>query len=153
MGHTVKAIPDGYHRVTASLVVNDAAKAIEFYARAFGAQELFRMPGPGGTIVHAELQIGDSRIMLADETPGMTGPSPKTLKGTTVGLFGYVPDVDAAAKRAVSAGATEKMPVTNMFWGDRYGVLVDPFGHEWHLATHVEDVSPEEMQNRMAAMG
>ena len=104
----VKAVPEGYHRVTAYLVVNDAAKAIEFYGRAFGAQELFRMPGPNGSVMHAELQIGDSRVMLADEAPGMTGPSPRTLKGTAVTLFGYVPDVDAAAKKAVSAGATQR---------------------------------------------
>jgi PhnB protein len=130
-------------------MVKDAAAAIEFYKRAFGAEEVERMPGPGGKgVMHAEIKIGDSRIMLSDEFPGTGCSSPQTLGGTTCQLFLYVPDVDSAYQRAVSAGATATMPVADMFWGDRYGKLSDPFGHQWGLATHKEDVSPSELKRR-----
>ncbi|HUB79432.1 MAG TPA: VOC family protein [Bryobacteraceae bacterium] len=151
MSSHVQPIPHGYHAVTPYLVVNDAAKAIEFYKRAFGAKELSRMQGPPGKIGHAELQIGDSIIMLADEMPQMDTKSPQALGGTTAGLFLYVQDVDAAFQKAVGAGAKETMPLADMFWGDRYGRLMDPFGHSWSIATHKEDVAPEEMEKRMHA--
>lgn len=154
MAGTVKPIPEGYHTVTPYLVVKGAADAIDYYKRAFGAVERARMPGPEGLIMHAELQIGDSLVMLSDETPNMGNRSPKTLGGTTVSVFLYVDDVDAVHQRALDAGGTQKMAVSDMFWGDRFGTLVDPFGHEWGIATHVEDVTPEEMGRRAAqAMG
>jgi len=144
-----KPIPDGCHSVTPYVMVKDAAAAIEFYKRAFGAEEVERMPGPGGKgVMHAEIKIGDSLIMLSDEFPGTDCSSPQTLGGTTCQLFLYVPDVDSAYQRAVSAGATATMPVADMFWGDRYGKLPDPFGHQWGLATHKEDVSPSELKRR-----
>jgi PhnB protein len=143
-----KNIPDGYHTVTPALTVRNGAEAIEFYKRAFGAQELMRMHGPDGKIMHAEIQVGDSRIMLGDETPDMDCLSPVTRGGTTSSLYLYVPDVDAAFQRAVSAGAKVVMPVTDMFWGDRFGQLEDPSGHRWGLATHVEDPAPEEIARR-----
>ncbi len=147
-----KTTPEGHHSVTPYLAVKDAAKAIEFYKRAFGAQEVARMAGPGGHgIMHAEIRIGDSLLMLSDEFPGAGCASPQSLGGTTCQLFFYVPDVDAAFKRAVAAGATSRMPVSDMFWGDRYGKLTDPFGHEWGLATHKEDVAPQEMKKRAEA--
>lgn len=149
---TVKPIPDGYHTVTPHLAVRDAAKAIEFYAKAFGAEELFRMPGPGGVVMHAEVRIGDSIVMLGEEAPEMGASSPQTIGGSPVSLLVYVKDVDASFARAGEAGCTPQMPPTDMFWGDRYGKLKDPFGHNWALATHKEDVSPEEMAKRMAAM-
>jgi len=149
----VNPIPDGYHTVTPHLAVRDAAKAIEFYARAFGAEERFRMPGPGGVVMHAELNIGDSIVMLGEEAPEMGASSPQTIGGSPVNLLIYVKDVDASFARANKAGCSVQMPPTDMFWGDRYGKLVDPFGHHWALATHKEDVSPEEMATRMAAMG
>jgi PhnB protein len=150
-------IPEGYHTVSAYLAVEDAARAIEFYKQAFGAQELVRMDAPGGKIGHAELGIGDSRIMLSDPFPqGSTRP-PKELGGASAGLFMYVEDVDALVKQAVDAGATVTMEVADQFWGDRFGTITDPFGHIWSIATHVEDVPPEEMAERakqaMAAMG
>lgn len=148
----VSYIPDGYHTVTPHLAVRNAAKALEFYAKAFGAEELFRMPGPGGVIMHAEMRIGDSNIMLGEEDPQRGATSPQTIGGSPVGLLIYVKDVDASFARAEKAGCTVQMPPTDMFWGDRYGKLVDPFGHHWSLATHKEDVSPEEMAKRMAAM-
>jgi uncharacterized glyoxalase superfamily protein PhnB len=148
----VKSIPDGYHTITPHLAVRDAAKAILFYAKAFGAEELFRMPGPGGTVMHAELKIGDSIVMLGEEAPQMGASSPQTIGGSPVSLLIYVKDVDASFARADKAGCTVQMPLTDMFWGDRYGKLLDPFGHHWALATHKEDVSPEEMAKRMAAM-
>lgn len=151
MTKKVKAVPDGYHTATAYLTIRGAAAAIEFYQRAFGAKELFRMPGPDGKIMHAEITIGDSRIMLADESSANESQSPQTLKGTTSGLFLYVEDVDTAFKQAVKAGAKETMPLQNMFWGDRFGKVVDPFGHRWMLASHVEDVSPAQMEEKMAA--
>jgi PhnB protein len=143
----VNPIPNGYHVVTPYLTIQGAGEAIDFYKRAFGAVEVARMATPDGKIMHAELQIGDSFIMLGDENP-QYNRSPKSLGGTAVGLHLYVPDVDAAFARAVGAGATPKMPPTDMFWGDRFGKLTDPYGHEWSLATHKEDVGPEEMRRR-----
>jgi PhnB protein len=147
-----KPIPEGYHSITPYLVVKDAAQAIDFYKRAFGAHEVERMPGPGGSgVMHAEIAIGDSRVMLSDEFPGAGVASPQSLGGTTCQLHIYVPDVDSAYQQAISAGATSIMPVTDMFWGDRYGKLSDPFGHQWGLATHKEDVSSQEMKKRSEA--
>ena len=148
----VRPTPKGYHTATPYLVVRGAAQAIEFYKRAFGAEELARMPAPDGrTVMHAELKIGDSIVMLADESPGMGCRSPESLGGSTASLHLYVKDVDAAFKRALAAGAQARMPVADMFWGDRYGKVADPFGHEWGLATHKEDLSPEEIGRRAAA--
>jgi PhnB protein len=152
MSRASRYIPEGYHSVTPYIVVDGADRAIDFYRRAFGAEELVRMPGPGGKISHAEIRIGDSMVMLADPVPGTTLVPPSTLGGTTASLMIYVPDVDATYRRAVSAGATARQEPADMFWGDRFGKLADPFGHEWMLATHVEDVAPEEMERRMAAM-
>ena len=148
----VKPIPDGYHSITPYLVVDDAKAAIDFYARAFGATEKFRLP-MGDRIGHAELQVGDSVVMLADEFPDMGHLGPRSRGGTTVSLLHYVDDVDSAFQTAIEAGASEKRPVENQFWGDRMGTLVDPFGHMWSLATTVEEVSPEEMQRRMEQFG
>ena len=145
----VKPVPEGYHSVTPYLVVRGASKAIDFYKQAFGAKELSRVPGPGGSIVHAEIQIGDSRLMLADENLEQGARSPQALKGTPVNIFLYVPDVDAIHQQAVKAGATSTAPPSNMFWGDRHAEVSDPFGHHWSLATHVEDVSPEEINQRL----
>jgi len=152
-----KPIPDGYRTVTPYLTVRNAADAIEFYTRAFGAQEVERMSGPDNkSIMHAELKIGDSIVMLSDEFPQGGTRAPQSLGGSTGSLFLYVPDVDAAFKRALDAGATVAMPLADMFWGDRFGKVSDPFGHVWGLATHKEDVTPEEMKKRgqafMAAM-
>lgn len=145
----VQPIPAGYHTLTPYLIVRGAAHAIEFYRRAFGAEEVCRLPGPDGfSIGHAEIKIGDSHVMLADEDPQYGTKAPPSSGGTSVSLHMYVADVDAAFQRAVDAGATARMPPTDMFWGDRYGKLVDPFGHEWGLATHKEDVTPEEMARR-----
>jgi PhnB protein len=143
-----KPIPEGYHSATPYLTVNDAARAIDFYKRAFNAQEIMRMDGPPGKIAHAELQIGDSKLMLSDEMPGGSCRSPQSVGGTTAGVFLYVQDVDSIFKQAVSAGAKAEMPPADMFWGDRFGKLVDPFGHSWSLATHIEDVAPAEMAKR-----
>jgi PhnB protein len=143
-----KPIPDGYRTVTPYLTVNDAAKAIDFYKKAFDAIEVHRMQGPQGKIGHAELKIGDSLVMLADEMPGMETRSPQSVGGTTGMLFLYVKDVDAAFKKATDAGAKATQPPTDMFWGDRYGKLTDPFGQAWSLATHIEDVAPDEMERR-----
>ncbi len=148
----VQPIPDGYHTVTPYLIVKDAAAALDFYQRALGAMERVRMPGPEGKIMHAEIQVGDSMIMLADEFPGMGAVSPQTIGGTAVGLCLYIKDVDARFQQAVAAGAKVERPLQNQFYGDRSGTIIDPFGHKWTLATHVEDVTPEEMQRRMAAM-
>lgn len=144
----VKPIPVGYHTVTPGLTVKDGTRAIDFYKRAFEAQERFRMEGPPGKIGHAELQIGDSMIMLSDEMPGNNNRSPQSLGGTSVNIFLYVKDVDASFKQAVAAGAKADMPPADMFWGDRFGKLTDPFGHSWSMATHKEDVAPEEMKKR-----
>ncbi len=153
----VQPIPEGYHSVIPALAIDGAADAIEFYKRAFGATERYRMPGPEGRIAHAELQIGDSVVMLSDPFPQSSVKSPTALGGTTVGIFVYVEDVDAVFRQAVDAGATVTMELENQFWGDRYGSLTDPYGHHWSLATHVEDVPPDEMEERakqaMAAMG
>ena len=148
MPNQVQPIPQGYHSVTPYLVVNDAAQAIDFYRRAFGAKEMVRMDGPPGKIAHAELKIGDSMIMLSDEMPGGGCRSPKSLGGSTVNIFLYVEKVDNVFNQAASAGAKVDMPPTDMFWGDRYGKLTDPFGHSWSVATHQEDVAPEEMKKR-----
>jgi PhnB protein len=147
-----KPIPDGYRTVTPYLIVKGAAKALEFYQKALGAEERVRMPGPEGKIMHAEIQIGDSMIMLADEFPQMGAVSPQTLGGTPVGICLYVENVDALFKRAIAAGGKEERPLQNQFYGDRSGTLIDPFGHKWTIATHIEDVPMEEMQRRMAAM-
>lgn len=147
----VKPIPEGYRTVTPYLTVRGADRAIDFYKRAFGAQEKFRMPGPGGKIMHAEIQVGDSMIMLSEEFPEMGSLSPQALNGSPVGIFLYVEDVDAVFQQAVAAGAKPEMPPQDMFWGDRFGKLADPFGHKWQLATHKEDVAPEEMERRAAA--
>jgi len=145
----VAAIPRGYHSVTPHLTVRGAAEAIDFYKRAFGARERGRMPGPDGkTIMHAEVQIGDSIVFLADEFPDMGCRAPQTLGGTTGTLHIYVKDVDRAFQRAVAAGAEVRMPVTDMFWGDRYAKVADPFGHEWGLGTHKEDLSAREIGRR-----
>jgi len=151
-------VPDGYHTVTAYLTVNDGARALDFYTRAFGAKEIARMPGPGGKLMHAEFKIGDSHLMLSDEFPGMSScKAPTSLGGTTVSMFLYVPDVDATFRRAVDAGCKVIAPVMDMFWGDRFGKLEDPFGNQWSMATHKEDVSADEMRRRaeafMAKMG
>jgi uncharacterized glyoxalase superfamily protein PhnB len=152
----VNAIPEGTHTVTPHLVVKGASKAIDFYTKAFGAREHHRMNGPGGSIGHAELQIGNSVIYLADEWPQGSSRSPQSLKGSSVVIHLYVDDVDSSFQRAVRAGAKVTQPLTDMFWGDRYGQVQDPFGHVWSMATHKEDLSPEEMARRgeeaMAAM-
>jgi PhnB protein len=151
----VKPVPDGYHTVTAYISIKGAAEAIAFYKKAFGAQELYRMPMPDGKVGHAEIQIGDSRIMLADEFPEMpdaVAMSPKSLGGTSFGFNVYLPDVDQAFQKAVDAGANIRRPVTDQFYGDRSGIVEDPFGHIWTLSTHIEDVTPEEMKKRMEAM-
>ena len=146
---SVRPIPEGYHSVTPALLVRGAAQAIDFYTRAFGARELGRMSAPDGQrIWHAELQIGDARLMLADEFPEMGGHAPESLGGTPVSLHLYVEDADAVIQRAVDAGATVIQPPMDAFWGDRYGRIKDPFGHEWSVATHIEDVSEEEMRQR-----
>ena len=147
----VNPIPTNYHSATPYLVVAGAAKAIDFYKQAFGATELMRMPGPGGRIMHAEIKIGDSPIMLADEQPEAGFRSATALGGSPVSIMLYVEDVDAVAKRAVAAGGKLARPVENQFYGDRMGAITDPFGLTWSVATHVEDVSEAEMQKRMAA--
>ena len=144
-----KPVPDGYHSVTPYLIIKGAADAIEFYKRVFGATELMRMPDPnGGRIAHAEIMIGDSHIMLADEYPEMGHRSPQTLGGAGVSLMIYLDGVDEVYKRAIAAGAKEMQPLKDQFYGDRSGTLQDPYGHVWTIATHVEDVPPEEMEQR-----
>lgn len=151
---TVNPIPDGYPRVSPYLCVDGAAAAIDFYSTVFGAAERMRMPAPGGMIGHAELQVGDSVIMLSDEFPEMGLSSPKTVGGTPVAMSVYVEDVDTVFDAALSAGATALRPVENQFYGDRAGQFEDPFGHRWSVASHIEDVPPEEMGRRAAeAMG
>jgi len=151
MSPSVKPIPDGYPRVTPYLIVNGASDAIAFYGKVFGAQERMRMPDPAGGIGHAELTLGDSVIMLADEHPEMGFQGPKTIGGTSVTISVYVDDVDATFSQAVQSGATVLRELENQFYGDRSGQFEDPFGHRWNIATHVEDVSPEEMGKRAAA--
>ena len=147
-----KAIPDGYHSLTPQITVKDAEKAIEFYKKAFGAKEIMRMPGPGGKgIMHAELKIGDSAFMLADEMPAMGAKSPQSLGGSTGSIYLYVEDVDSVYAKALAAGGTGRSQVQDMFWGDRTGHLTDPFGHQWTIATHKEDVSMAEMGKRAQA--
>ena len=145
----VNYIPDGYHTVTAYLMVDDAARALDFYREAFGAEELYRLP-MGDKIGHAEIMIGDTHLMLADEFPDMNALGPNKRGGATASFMIYVPDADAAYDKAVKAGAKADRPLKNEFWGDRIGTVVDPFGHKWSLATHLEEVAPEEMQKRMA---
>jgi PhnB protein len=148
----VQPIPAGYHSVTPYLLVRDAAKAIAFYRDAFGADEVMRFDGPNGKVAHAEVKIGDSHVMLADEVPEQGFVGPQTLGGAGVSLMLYVNDVDATFARAVAAGASVRRPVADQFYGDRVGTLVDPFGHVWSIGTHREDVSMEEVQRRMKAM-
>jgi PhnB protein len=143
-----KPIPEGYHTVSPYLAVEDAAAAIEFYKRAFGAKERVRMDAPGGKIGHAELEIGDSVVMLSDPFPQSSTKPPKELGGTSTSVMLYVEDVDEVFKQAVDAGAKVTMEVENQFWGDRFGSVTDPFGHAWSIATHVEDVPPEEIEER-----
>ena len=145
----VKPIPDGYSSVTPYLIVSGAANALDYYKMAFDAQEIMRMPGPDGKIAHAEMQIGNSRIMLADESPQMGHKSPQTLGGSGTGLMLYVTDVDDTFQRAVSGGGKVVQAVKDQFYGDRSGTLADPFGHLWTIATHIEDVAPAEMKSRM----
>lgn len=145
----VNHTPDGYHTVTPYLIVDNGAKALDFYRDAFGANELFRLP-MGDKIGHAEIMIGDTHLMLADEFPEMDALSPNSRGGATASFMIYVPDADAAYAKAVNAGARADRPVTLEFWGDRIGTVIDPFGHKWSLATHVEDVEPAEMERRMA---
>lgn len=149
---TVKPIPEGYHTATPYLIIKDAADAIEFYKQAFGAIELFRFPAPEGKIGHAEIKIGDSPIMLADEYPDMGYKGPKALGGSPVSLMLYVEDVDTIFNQALAAGASVKEALTDKFYGDRTGTLVDPFGHVWHVSTHQEDLSLEEMERRAKAV-
>jgi PhnB protein len=151
MPSQVKPIPDGYHTATPYLTVRDAAKAIDFYKRAFDATEVHRMDSPDGKIAHAELRIGDSVIMLADEMPGSETRSPQSLGGTTGGVFLYVKDVDDIFHKATTAGAKATAQPADMFWGDRYGKVIDPYGHSWSLATHKEDVAPAELKKRTEA--
>jgi PhnB protein len=147
----VKPVPDGYHSVTPYLIVDGGAKAIDFYKRVFGATERMRMPSPGGKVGHAELTIGDATIMLADEHPELGARGPRAFGGAAVSLHLYVPDVDVTVKAATGAGAKLLRPVENKFYGDRSGTIEDPFGHHWHVSTHVEDVPPAEMARRAAA--
>jgi PhnB protein len=145
MATNVKPVPEGMHTITPHLTCAGAADAMEFYKKAFNAVDQGRMPGPGGKLIHAQMKIGDSYFMLVDEFPEWGGKGPKMLGGTPVAIHLYVNDADAIFKQAVDAGATVKMPIADMFWGDRYGVVIDPFGHQWSIATHIKDMSSEEM--------
>ena len=147
----VKAIPDGYYSLTPYLVIKGAAEAIEYYQKVFGATETVRMPGPGGRVMHAEVNIGNSMLMLADENPERGYLSPKTIGGAGVSIMLYTDDVDATFNKAVAAGAKVEQPPTDMPWGDRMANIADPFGHNWAIATHKEDLSPEELERRMKA--
>ena len=151
MANKAQAIPKGYHTVTPSLVVAGAAKAIDFYKKALGAEEVMRFPGPDGKIMHAEIRVGDSIIMLSDEMPEHGARGPKAIGGTSVSLFVYGENVDAAWKRAVDAGAKPIMPLADQFWGDRGGSLEDPFGHHWWLAQHIQDLTPEQIRKNADA--
>ena len=154
MATKIKPIPDGYHSLTPYLIVNNAAKAIEFYKKAFDATVVFApLIAPSGKVGHAELQIGNSRIMLADEYPEMKYVSPQTLGGSPVSIMLYVEDVDSVYNQAIAAGASEQRPLEDKFYGDRSGTIEDPFGHKWYVSTHIEDVSPEEIQRRMTSQG
>ncbi len=153
MAGKANPIPEGFHTVSPHFVVKNATEAIEFYKKAFGAEEICRMPGPDGkSVMHCELKIGDSMVMMCEEFPEMGARSPQSIGGSPVTIHLYVEDADAAYKRATDAGAKATMPLQDMFWGDRYGKLTDPYGHQWSIATHVEDVTPEQMQERMAQM-
>src|SRR3984893_2182960 len=149
---TVQPIPAGYPPITPYLRVRSAEQALAFYKKAFGAKEKSRMAGPDGRVMHAEMQVFNTVMMLSDEFPGRGALSPESLKGSPVGLFVYTRDVDGAITRAVGAGAAVTMPAQDMFWGDRFGTIRDPFGHDWQFATHKEDVTPKEMQRRFQAM-
>ncbi len=153
MAKAVKPVPEGYHTVTPYLVVRDAKRALEFYKKAFGAETTLSMPSPDGRVMHAEMRIGDSMVFVSDEFPEMAPQSkaPQSIGGAVTGsIFLYVQDVDAAVKRAVGAGAKVTMPVADMFWGDRFGKVADPFGHHWGISTHKEDLTPQEMEKRKA---
>jgi PhnB protein len=150
MASRTKEIPKGFHTVTPYLTVTDSSRAIDFYKRAFGAQELLRLDSPDGKVAHAEIKIGDSIIMLCDEMPGW-GRSPQSLGGTPVNIHLFVKDVDEVFNRAIAAGAKVAMPLADMFWGDRFGQVTDPFGHSWSIATHKEDVPPDELRKRAEA--
>ena len=144
----VQPVPEGYHTITPYLAVEDASAAIDFYRRAFGAKERVRMSGPGDSIMHAELEIGDSLVMLSDPFPQASTRTPKELGGTSVSIFAYVDNIDELYKQAIDAGASSLMEPDDMFWGDRFGSVQDPFGHSWTIATHIEDVAPEELEKR-----
>ena len=150
---SVRPVPEGYSTVTPYLIVTGAAEAIDYYTKVFGATELMRFPGPDGKVGHAEIKIGTSIVMLADEAPDKGYRSPQSLGGSGTGIMLYVEDVDSVFDRAIAAGGKPQQAVTDQFYGDRSGSLIDPFGHMWTVATHVEDVAPEEMQRRMEAMG
>jgi PhnB protein len=145
MTHQVKPVPEGFHTVTPHLVINGATEAIEFYKKAFNAEEISKLPGPDGRLMHGAVKIGDSIVFLVDEAPQWGSRGPQSLGGTPVGIHLYVEDVDAVFEQAVAAGATVKMPLENMFWGDRYGVVTDPFGHNWSLASHRENLTPDQI--------
>ena len=151
MSNAVSPIPEGYHSMTPQLTCRDAAAAIDFYKNVLGATELMRMASPGGKVMHAELQVGDSRLMVNDEFPGAAAAPPPTAVHSS-SVFVYTADVDALFELAVQAGSRVDMPISNMFWGDRFGKFTDPFGHQWGVATHVEDVAPEELQRRSEEM-
>ena len=152
MASPVKRVPEGFHTVTPHLTVRRASEAIEFYKKAFGARELGRSPGPDGkSIMHAMIQIGDSRVFLNDEFPGMGPAAPEGSKGTPVTIHLYVEDADRLFQQAVKAGAQVGMPLADQFWGDRYGIVIDPFGHRWSIGSHIKDMTPEEMQKAAAA--
>lgn len=152
MAEKVRPVPEGYRTITPYLVVKGAAEALDFYAKAFGAEEVVRMPGPDGSVMHAEVKIGDSMLMLSGESPDCGQLGPVSRGGTTCTMMLYVEDCDASFKRAVDAGCTATQAPKDEMWGDRFAKVTDPFGHQWAFATHIEDVSPEEMQKRMAAM-
>lgn len=152
MTSSTKPVPEGMHTITPQIVCANASDAIAFYVKAFGAVELFRMPGPDGKIAHAQIKIGDSVLMLTEENPSCGSASPKTLKGSPVSLYLYFENADKAFDRAVSAGAEVKMPLADMFWGDRWGFVEDPYGHQWHIASRQREPSMEEMQRAMAEM-
>lgn len=151
--NAVKPIPEGMHTLTPHIVCEGASDALAFYKKAFNAEELVRLPGPNGKIMHASIRIGDSVLMMMDDFPEWGTLGPKALKGSPVVLHLYVKDADAAIQQAVAAGAQVTMPAADMFWGDRYGQVVDPFGHRWSIATHKQDLTPEEIQQNMAKMG
>jgi PhnB protein len=152
MTNQIKPVPEGFHTLTPHLVVKGASQAIEFYKKAFGAEEITRVPGPDGkSLIHAELKIGDSRLLLVDEFPQMGCLGPQGIGGTPVTIHVFVEDVDTVFNQAVGAGAQVSMPLADMFWGDRYGQITDPFGHKWSLATHKEDLTPEQVSKRAQA--